>query len=316
MPDRGGVADRKSRSLAEDEPAVSSGVPTPPDEIPSAIPGPDGDWAFLDGLSPEEDSADDRLSEQPETYRFSESGNPPGDVRAVLDQLDRISVDLRRRPPSNASEAVDETTSPPALPDPEKWDEGESAVGTVSPYLEERLVVASASMSALGRDVRDLGERWERLRGTAELLERELGNAAREVTFLRAPGESREMPLVPLTSTLLPGAAGPVPSSRLLMARPRTGSAPYAGFTVARYNTTISGLKARRRRIALWTVVLAAALSAALVILAVLAQEPTPPVWLALLPAVWMIPVPFFVLSFFSTQRVLRRNHLDLPGVP
>jgi hypothetical protein len=38
--------------------------------------------------------------------------------------------------------------------------------------------------------------------------------------------------------------------------------------------------------------------------------------WIAVLPAIWMIPVPFFVLSFFVTQRVLRRNHLDLPGIP
>jgi len=33
---------------------------------------------------------------------------------------------------------------------------------------------------------------------------------------------------------------------------------------------------------------------------------------LAILPVVWMIPVPFFLVSFRSTHRLLRRERLEL----
>jgi hypothetical protein len=187
----------------------------------------------------------------------------------------------------------------------------------VSPYLEERLGVAHASMSALGREVRSLGERWQQLKGTAEVLEREIGNAAREAMFLSSSGEPGGAPLVSPTDLTVQDLARSALARTRPSLSPRSGSVPYEGFTVARYNTTIGGLKARRRRLGWWTVVLAAAISAALVFLSVSAREPMPAIWwIAVLPAIWMIPVPFFVLSFFGTQRVLRRNHLDLPGIP
>jgi uncharacterized membrane protein HdeD (DUF308 family) len=75
-------------------------------------------------------------------------------------------------------------------------------------------------------------------------------------------------------------------------------------------------LKSRRRRLALWTVVVAAGISTVLVLLTLWAREPMPAWWLAVLPGIWMLPVPFFVLSFFGTQRVLRRNHLNVAGDP
>jgi len=75
----------------------------------------------------------------------------------------------------------------------------------------------------------------------------------------------------------------------------------------------MDALKARRPVVAVIALALAAAVSTLLVAVAVVAHEPEPPFWFAALPIVWMIPVPFFVLSFRGTRRILRRNHFDLP---
>jgi len=45
-----------------------------------------------------------------------------------------------------------------------------------------------------------------------------------------------------------------------------------------------------------------------------LSHEPTPAAFVAGLPVIWMIPVPFFVVSFRGTQRVLRTNPMTLEG--
>lgn len=185
-----------------------------------------------------------------------------------------------------------------------------------SPYLEERLVLATASAESLSRELQTLGDRWDRLERSAEVIERELGNAAREIRFLqgRPPG-----PLGPET----PPAERPRRRSAPASAVASTPGAPsiappqpFGAFTIDRYNATVGGLKSRRRSLQLGTLALGAAISLALVALALLAKEPFPAAWLALLPVIWMIPVPFFVLSFLGTHRVLRRNHLNLVGGP
>ena len=161
-----------------------------------------------------------------------------------------------------------------------------------------------------------MGAHWQRLQGSVQSLERELGNATREAVFLRSGDDPATSPLK------LP--TGPVRRPRPEAAHGKSDPAPpgrpappaYTAFTAARYNSTVDGLKSRRRRLALWTVVVAALISATLVAVAVWAHEPTPPLWLAVLPGIWMLPVPFFVLSFFGTQRVLRRNHLNVAGEP
>jgi hypothetical protein len=219
-----------------------------------------------------------------------------------MDEIDEIYRQLQRyaeeRP--SASEPG-ESEEPPAG--------GMSGPEGSSPYLRERLSIASRQVAELGAGLRDLGDRWQRLEGSAEVLERELGHAAREIDFIRLANEASG-PTTPVPSSV----ARPTPVSRPAPPPPApvAGAAPYTGFTISRYNSTIGGLKARRRSLLYWTVALAAGISLALVIVQVFAREPMPVVWIAVLPVVWMIPVPFFLLSFLGTQRVLRRNHLDL----
>lgn len=249
--------------------------------------------------------------EEEETSLTSDAAT--GELRVVLQEIDQLSSEMRRRPPSDGT-----ATDPPREPSaPPAWDEGPVGAPTLSPYLEERLSIASASMSALGRDIRDLGERWRGLQAAAERLEQEMEHATLESGFLNSAqgvasstGGGAVTPAAARTGT----AAASVTSAS--SRRDASAPTPYSGFTVARYNSTIGSLKARRRQLAWWTVALATAISAVLVGLTLVAREPMPVIWLAVLPAVWMIPVPFFVISFISTQRVLRRNHLDMSGGP
>lgn len=91
---------------------------------------------------------------------------------------------------------------------------------------------------------------------------------------------------------------------------------PFEGFTVDRYNRTVGGLSGRWSRTASAVVVAAALISVALELLLLLYWEPTPVWWIAVLPLVWMIPVPFFVVSFRATHRMIRRSSFDLPAAP
>jgi hypothetical protein len=233
--------------------------------------------------------------------RPSSGADSPGDLRRILDELDRLNDEMRRRPPAGSPVPAAAPVEPAA---PAEWDEGTEPIPEGSPYLDERLSLASAAMTELGREIRDLGERCQRLQGVAERLEREIGNATLESGFLRSAEDLPE-PHV-RTATAPTGSPRPAPAE----------PTPYSEFTAARYQTTIGGLRARRRRLAWWTLLLAAGISGVLVYLAVIAHEPMPPIWIAVLPVVWMIPVPFFVISFVSTQRVLRRDRLDLAGEP
>ncbi len=107
------------------------------------------------------------------------------------------------------------------------------------------------------------------------------------------------------------GSIDPAPEAVVGVQTGPSGVPAFCQFTATRYDRTVRQLKARRRRIFGWTVGLAAGISIALEVLNVLAREPMPPWWLALLPLVWLIPVPFFVLAFWGTQRTLRANHLE-----
>jgi hypothetical protein len=239
----------------------------------------------------------------------------------VLDEIDRLMEELGRHPPPlpRADPPAPTATPlpPPAPPSEVSPDPSPQLVYGVSPYMEERLVIASESITSFGEEVRDMGERWQRLRGRADMLERELGNATREVQFMGSSPSGRTEGI----GTPAPAPAplsSPTTVSLPVPARPPAGDPrpPYVGFTAARYNATVDGLKSRRRRLAFSTLLLAAGISAVLVTLAVLGHEAMPALWLAVLPAIWLLPVPFFVLSFFGTQRVLRRNHLNVAGDP
>ena len=281
------------------------GFPSAP--LPSPDDGPSDLSALIPDSREEASPRSERLSRRRESETGANSGTRRGEVRQVLEELDRLSDDLNRRPG---------TAVAPSESAVKAWDEGSAGGAASSPYLEERLAVASASASALSRELRDLGERWQGLEDAAERLEEEIGNANREMGFLHAAESSAPPSPLPTPAVLAPVAPRLRPSGNHLRRANSTGPAPYGGFTIARYNSTIGGLKARRLQLAWWTVGLAIGISAILVVLSVVAREPMPVVWLAILPIVWLIPVPFFLLSFLATQRVLRRNHLDLTGDP
>ena len=192
-------------------------------------------------------------------------------------------------------------------------------------YLEERLRLANVALSGFGQGIRDLDQRWATLRQTADTLQQEIQRAQREVEFVRASGATADPsgspepapPAIAPSPTPTPLAPPPVwptgrvpPPQRRVEGRPLPG--PFGAFTAQRYNQTIGDLKARRLKLAKYTAVFAVLISVGLLILTAIAKEPAPPLWIGVLPAVWMIPVPFFVASFWGTQRVLRRNHLEL----
>lgn len=246
----------------------------------------------------------------------TEATMPWDETPRILDEIDRMYADLRRRPPARPGSPESASRVPIKVP-VASTDDPEAEGAAVSPYLEERLQVARNSMATLGRELRGLELRWQGIRDAAQLLEEELGNATLEAEFLRSAG-----PNVPggALATRSPSGPAPVPlpnaraNVRSSSRAPR--SAPFAGFTAAQYNRTVSDLRSRRRRLAWWTVGAAAAISGVLVTLQLVAREPMPSIWLALLPIIWMVPVPFFLISFLSTQRLLRRQPLDLPGDP
>jgi hypothetical protein len=182
----------------------------------------------------------------------------------------------------------------------------------------------------LARELREVAERSRTLEHALQSIERELDRAAQEAAFVRAHSEAPEPaweepepdenaePSDDLFEANEVGRTAPISELRRSPADLRAEAASleaarYGEFTVARYNRTMGDLQARRRTVARGVLVAATAISLVLVTLAILAHEPQPPLWLAVLPVIWMVPVPFFVLSFRGTHRVLRRTRFDLP---
>lgn len=89
---------------------------------------------------------------------------------------------------------------------------------------------------------------------------------------------------------------------------------PFVRFTAARYNLTMDRVGARRRSLASTILVLSAAVATVLVPLAASWHGPSPPIWIEALPLVWLIPVPFFLLAFRGTHRVLARHRFSVAG--
>ncbi|MCI4348156.1 MAG: hypothetical protein L3J97_06025, partial [Thermoplasmata archaeon] len=90
----------------------------------------------------------------------------------------------------------------------------------------------------------------------------------------------------------------------------------FGRFTVALYNKTVDDLRRRHRIVAPLTVLLSIAIGITVVAVTLLYGAYGSPLWIALLPTVWLIPVPFFALAFRGTQRMLSRDHLRLPDEP
>jgi hypothetical protein len=237
-----------------------------------------------------------------------------GEDEYVLRELDRLEEELsprNRRPPERGDRVLEPpsegTRKPTAVGSPD-W-------GEPSPYLEERLTIARSAVSELVAQSRGVGRSLEGLRTALATIDQELERASSEIGFLRSDAweddavswrvPSNDSPLGhPVAERAQPPRRSPVPSPRV--------SGSYEEFTLERYNRTVGDLHARRRALGWGTVVAAAAISAVLLFLTLQAREPVPPLWLALLPLVWMIPVPFFVAAFRGTHRVLQRNRLEL----
>ena len=253
------------------------------------------------------------------------------ETESVLWDLDHLHEEIRGKgsappaetePPVPIEPPAPVAPSAPAAPAPRVEPAGRDLWESPSSYLEERLRLANDAASEIVHDVRSIEATWSRVVTRINALENEVARANEEMTFIRTGQRDRHPVTGTVSAAPLPSLrpapahrAAPVASYRGVASPRAASSAPpvFAGFTASRYNQTIGELKARRRKLAGATLVAAGAISVALVVVTALAAEPLPPVWLAVLPAVWMIPVPFFVLSFRGTQRVLRHNHLEVP---
>jgi hypothetical protein len=244
------------------------------------------------------------------------------EAREVLDELDQIAQIFAADSDATAPEPSDAVLETDAVCDP-RGPQGRALWGQPSPYLEERMGGARSAAADLGRALEEIAARSDDLRGTVATLEDQLHRAAREIQFLR-----REEP----TTTPLPLPARPLVRPRETATRVRTPAtlptlapqavvapatatvAPFAEYTTEKYNRSVGVLANQRTKIGTTMLLLAAAISAVLLVITFLSHEPTPAAFVAGLPVIWMIPVPFFVVSFRGTQRVLRTNPMTLEG--
>lgn len=261
-------------------------------------------------------------SDDTEDENWVETPTGAPDDGAVLDEIAHIQGELTAHPAGRdprashpekqRSKRGGEDGAPTT--DREMW-------GAPSPYLEERLTVARSAAERLASEAEWVERSVSSLKGDLETIHRELGRATDELGFLRSEEASENGTSdsgLPASHGSGDGTYGGVVAMSVAAASPvLLPSAPttaYASFTVARYNDTVLALHARRRSLAWETVVLAAGISALLFALTLRAHEPLPVIWLAVLPLIWMIPVPFFLAAFLGTQRVLKKNRLELRG--
>jgi hypothetical protein len=164
------------------------------------------------------------------------------------------------------------------------------------------------------------------LRSLVAGFEQELNRAVRELVFVRASYEggapSPPVPGPPESpgGTESPsgreppkgGSMAPPPGSIAFAPPPPPGR--FGRFTLPRYNRAVEEVEKRQGFLSVLTVALSATIGAAIVTVTLVYATSDPPLWMALLPAIWLVPVPFFVLTFRGTRRVLTRNHLALGG--
>ena len=251
----------------------------------------------------------------------------------VLDEIDRILLDVRSRrvgesSPVNSVESDAPKPSNPVRSEPTgNEDNGDAPSG----YFEEHLADARLGVESLDKEIARLETSSRKLRHQVPAIESNLDRITGEYLFLRGRGWM-ETPVVRVggshpiwdedvaneeqeaESTV--AAAGSTGSPTGSQTGPSSASsAVYREFTVGRYNRAIDSLKVRRARLVTTTLLLSAAVGTLLVTLVLYSPIENPPLWIAALPLVWVIPIPFFLLAFRGTHRVLERNHLNLPEV-
>ena len=235
-----------------------------------------------------------------------------------LRELDRLYEELSPRTPTSKN-PEGPGTAPPSVGDRVLLPNGPESLGEPSPYLEERLTIARSAVSELVTQSRGVGRSLQGLRNALATIDRELDRASAEIGFLRSErSEERDAEGVSGRASSLdfpgprPLSSTGIPTEISTPVDPPTISGSFEDFTLSRYNQTVGDLHARQRALGWGTVVAASCISSILLFLTLQAREPVPVLWLAVLPLVWMIPVPFFVAAFRGTQRVLRRNRLEL----
>jgi hypothetical protein len=255
-----------------------------------------------------------------------ESGLPAEDP-LVLDEIDRIIGELQNRRAGESSGSPPHPWAVPYSPGTDGFGaggEGELA-GAPSGYFEEHLLGARRAVGHIQEKVEELQNTSANLRQRVSAAESEIDRITREYLFVRDQARSNAESSDPLTPSWSEGEPNegqpswnedtpPLASGAFTAIHAAGGTPPvFEAFTVDRYNRTINSVKAGRTKLVALTLVLSAAVGVALLALVLYSPVVYPPLWVAALPLVWIVPIPYFLLSFRGTQRVLERNHLNLP---
>jgi hypothetical protein len=289
----------------------------------------DATFAYQRARAPSDAGPPDRGRERPPsdgparndprpTARWPTRAELALEYRTVLAELDAIHRILGIPSEPGVLGPRELARADPGLPAPtEPLRASPDPRGAASPYLDDRLASACEVAAGITTEFEAIQRRTQGLRDSVATLRAELDRAAEELAFLRSgPGIGPGSDVSP--APLPPGLPPTARNADAPVAAPghsQDGRAPpaYGAFTVARYNETVREVRSRRPRLFGTTLLLAAAISALLVTLAYFAHEAMPVWWLAGLPLVWMIPVPFFVVSFVGTHRILSAGPLELP---
>jgi hypothetical protein len=188
--------------------------------------------------------------------------------------------------------------------------------------LEERIQHARRLSDRLETEIERLGHNSGMVGNDLAALNTELDRAGQELEFLgaevgfgfevRAVRRSERPSWDESEDSPRRSVGAYVRENGVQTATVASSNTPYLEFTSPRYNRAVGQLRNRRRRLIGWTVGLAVAISVALEVLNMFAREPLPPWWLAVLPAIWLIPLPFFFLSFRGTHRILKTTPLEI----
>lgn len=247
----------------------------------------------------------------------------------MLLDLDRLALELRGPTPRGSAPERPLSAAAARAPGPSESlqvapERSNRPDGVPSPYLDERLATARRASALLQRELHQMESRSKELREAIDTIDRELARADEELTHLRsteweaydagAAGDGHGLRGRP------PGGGSRTETGSWETDRPagppETTTQAFEAFTVDRYNRTVGGLRGRWSRTAAAVGVSAALISLALELLLLRYWEPLPVWWIAVLPSVWMIPVPFFVVSFRATHRMIRRSPFELPAAP
>ncbi len=231
----------------------------------------------------------------------------------VLLELERIDEAVRARRPQPLHEG-----NPDDLPRTERPSDPFGPGALMEPEVEQSHTFLAAPPIDLDRTVRALDSITSRLEGLGLRLEASEASIARPnrgtgdgtTGSLAEPGGSSSVDAARTAEVV--AVSHPYGPSR--SESPPVPPAPvYAAYTVRRYNETIDALKDRHAGLVIVSLLLSALIAILLVEIVLRSPATSPPVWIAVLPLVWVVPLPFFLLSFRGTHRVLDRNHLNLP---